>query len=178
MPFCPQCGNRVEESHRFCTSCGNSLSPSPSKDSFRTREREGMQEERKEEEIRRIPADPPGRSSGSSFGKAFTQSSGESALTLGWISVASLGGLALVSLLFQDVLGFVLALGFAGGAYALVLKPLQKGNAAEALLPALVISVVVSLIGVAVLLVTRSMMGILDVAAALPGYLLWKELRG
>jgi hypothetical protein len=177
MPFCPQCGNRVEEDHRFCTACGNPLSPPSSKESFRSREREEMQEERKEEEIRRIPADPPGRSSGSSFGKAFAQSSGESALTLGWISVASLGGLALVSLLFQDVLGFVLALGFAVGAYALVLKPLQRGNAAAALLPALVISVVVSLIGVAVLLVTRSMMGLLDVAAALPGYLLWKELR-
>ncbi len=101
----------------------------------------------------------------------------DAAVTLGWVFLASLSGLGLVSLLFQDVLGFVLALGFAGGAYVFVLKPLLRGDRKSPLLPSLVIAVVVSLIGAAVLLVTRSMMGLLDVAAALPGYLLWKDLQ-
>ncbi len=150
MPFCPQCGAPVEEHHRFCTSCGASLSGEPCS--------------------RKEPEKPHRKN-------FFSDGSTDSAVTLGWVFLASLGGLGLVSLLFQDVLGFVLALGFAGGAYLLVLKPLLRGDRKSPILPVLVIAVVVSIIGIAVLLVTRSMMGILDVAAAVPGYLLWKALQ-
>jgi len=151
MPFCPNCGKEVGTDVTFCPSCGFKLKGTQKSPFQASFQRKGM-----------------------AAGKG-----GLNTKTYMLISTAGFGALALLSLVWGNSLGFILAAALSAALYFWGLKKLDIGDTETAKKTSLIVGVLGGVIGLAVLLSAgrSSFIGALDILVAVPAFLAWHEME-
>ncbi len=154
MPnYCPRCGKKVGQTHRFCPCCGNQLG------------------NRGIGQMKEMGKAAPG----SAHLEAIAIESNQ-VKNLSYASMAGFGALALISLLTNSGLGFLLGAAFAGGVYFFVLKKYTEGDYSTCSIAAMVIAIAAGLIGL-VVLPYSPILGLVDILPAIPLFYVWRDLK-
>jgi len=151
MPFCPNCGKEVGTDSVFCPSCG-----------FKSK---GAQKGPSQATLQR-------KRTAAGVGGLNTR-------TYMLISTAGFGALALLSLVWSNGLGFILAAALSAALYFWGLKKLDAGDPETAKITSLIVGVLGGVIGLAILLAggRGQFIGAVDILVAVPAFLAWHELE-
>ena len=163
MAFCTKCGKPLGDPDRFCPACGTPSGTAPAGEAA-----PGTG----------TPPPPPTPPRGSVTGLPTLEEFPRlpKVLQMAWIFAGSLAALAVLSLVQRDLVGLVLSGGAAALAYLKGVQEIRAGRVAEGANLCRTLAVAIGILS-ALLFLWGGTIAVLGVAAAVPGYLAWKETQ-
>lgn len=149
MAFCGKCGSNIEPGDTFCSSCGTKT----------------------------VSNYTPQTNTGMSYPNQNSYGNQKSSAKMALYFSGALAVLAIIALLMGDILGLIISGALVAGVHFGAYKPLQSGKTESAATVCIICAGIAAAIGLMVLMKGNGLIGILDIAASVPGFMAWQSIK-